>query len=191
MTKKKKIGQEVIVNLKKDRSDYDQQITKQSELLDKSVLTISAAMFNIAIMFVDKIVPLSTSNYLCLFILSLVLYAISVVCTLVSFKVSMDKAIEAVKAVDEAISKNEECTIPSSWNCLLNLLNRLSLWGAVCATIFLTIFLTMNLIGENECQTSLMIPNHKIHPADPPALPPLLFRYNIHQKGKVLMEADQ
>ena len=42
-----------------DRKNYDEQCSSQTQLLDKSIISISGASFTISMGFIDKTIPLA------------------------------------------------------------------------------------------------------------------------------------
>lgn len=142
MTQKKDKREEY---LEKDRQGYDEQITNQSALLDKSILLIGTTTFNMALTFTNKLIPLRDADYICLFILSLSLMALSVVLTLLSFKFSVCSAVSALKYTDKCSSNSDTKSTyqdsrlgkwiePMNWFSLIFLI-----LGFLCMIIFITI----------------------------------------------------
>ncbi len=139
----------------KERERYYNVLMHQTEQYDKHVFIISGVLFNVVIIFMDKIVPFKVSFFPYLLILSIVLLAFSMIFTLVSFFVSAYESRRSIEAVDYS-QKNEEDLLQVYERFkvlngnLVPSLNFLSLFSVVVSILMLTFYISTNLFMADE-----------------------------------------
>ena len=84
----------------KQREKYDSQLMQQSNLLDKYLLTISTGSFGLSFAFIDKIVK-DTMKAPTTLVLSWIMFALSVISSLLSFVFSKRAFKKAIEELDE------------------------------------------------------------------------------------------
>lgn len=140
-----KMNRGVISRLEKDRTGYDAQITSQSELLDKSILLIGTTTFNMALIFIDRIVKMEKAEYIFLFIISLSSLALSIVLTILSFKLSVCDAYHEIKEVDKYISDKNHVRKSLCIQKIIEPINWFSLIFMIIGFICMVVFISINI----------------------------------------------
>lgn len=77
-----------------DRKNYDEQCSSQTQLLDKSIISISGASFTISMGFIDKTIPLDRAIHTWILWSSLLILAITIIVTILSFEFGAKSARE-------------------------------------------------------------------------------------------------
>lgn len=146
-----KLSDERRKELLESRDDYNRLISTQENALDKYLLLINGAVFNLILIFVDKIIPLKTASYIWLFYLSLIFSVASVFCVLISIKFSIYKLMQYREELDlgieneeepyfkikELVNKNKWITV-GTWNIL-------SLSFLLLTLILISVFVIINI----------------------------------------------
>lgn len=133
-----------------DRQNYVNLQNEQALLLDKYILLTAGTLFNVALLFVDRIVPLKTADFLWIFIIALILLALAMSFVLFSLKIAAGELGFCIDAMDKSIKDDEDSYVKIG-NCMtwrtrwILRLNILSLLTTVVAIISLSFFITYNL----------------------------------------------
>jgi len=119
---------------------------KQSENFDKYILTLSAGALGLSLTFINQFDKLTNCNTKPLEI-SWVSFALSIVFTLLSFKVSHYTFSKLIELLDSNYKDNKRERLPKSYNLITEFLNYSSLLAFIVGVIYLIIFTLTNLKG--------------------------------------------
>lgn len=107
------------------RKVYDSIASAQAALLDKSIISISGASFSITIGFIDKLIPLAFARATWLLWFALLILALSIITTTLSFWAG-EKTARLKSKVCGQICEHEYDSLRKSadvWSKLLSILN--------------------------------------------------------------------
>lgn len=148
------LSKKELAQIKSYRQVCIENCNNQTNLLDKSIISISGASFTIAIGFINKIIPMETATYKSTFWLAIVSLAITILSTVYSFEFSSKVSQKMRKACDDAISEQSYellAKTKTKWNFALHVMNILRL-------VFFTIGLSLLafFIGYNGYNISYL-----------------------------------
>ena len=115
----------------------------ESELFDKSILTLAGGVFGLSLTFIKQIPHTSFITLLCL---SWIFYVVSILSTLVSMLVSQS-AVEKdiIYTQNEITDIKDKSQYQNPLACCVRCLNICSITCFVVGSILLSIFVTLNL----------------------------------------------
>jgi len=129
-----------------DRKCYDEICSSQTKLLDKSIITISGASFTIAMGFIDKTVPLSDAIYVWLLWSALLVLALTIIFTVLSFEYGAKSAREWRTICDKAEEEDDTNLLKGKNKYLwfVNILNVCRLQSFLLGICLLASFMFIN-----------------------------------------------
>lgn len=154
ITRKREMDKENEKEIRKlyihERERIDNIDTNQSNLLDTHILAISTAFLGFAIAFIDKIIPLSKSDHNTVLYTSWILFFISILSTIISFKLSSAICNERINHFDTKYSENctyEEifCSFDSKYLKPLQLSNNIAIYSFIFGAMLLLAFISINI----------------------------------------------
>lgn len=118
-------------------------IREGARSFDKAILTLSAGAFGLSLAFVKQIAPTVQPRTIILLITSWVLFAISILVTLISFLTSQSACRRQIEILESKLSKKDDHTnTPAKWTDVLNIT---SIIMFVIGVVFLSTFAISNL----------------------------------------------
>lgn len=131
------------------RQDLLTRQLSNSQSYDRAILTLSTAGLGFSFTFIKDIVPLNQADSLNLLIISWVLFACTIFCTLISFFTSQFAIKkQLIFAEKYYLEKREEYLYKRNWlSILTELLSYFSMVVFLFALIFTIVFVSTNLIG--------------------------------------------
>ena len=118
-----------------------------SQILDKSILSLSSAGLGLSLLFIKSVVPMETAIHLGLLHWSWIMFILAIMSTLVSFPISQ-KALDNQLEIDYKyrILKNEDAIDKENRrDKITGLLSLLSIIFYSVAVIFMVLFIKYNL----------------------------------------------
>ncbi len=94
--------------LYESRDELLRRELSNSQILDKSILSLSSAGLGFSLLLIKNVVPLKVAICMCLLHLSWILFIIAIVSTLLSFLTSQRAINKEIERVDESICAREE-----------------------------------------------------------------------------------
>lgn len=148
-----------LANIELDRSCYDAIASTQATLLDKSIISIAGASFSLSIGFIDKLIPLDKAALLWALWMAMLILALSIIVTVLSFWAGERSARFRRSLCDDA-EKNCDTEIlynKNPWDTPLALLNSSRLIFFVFGIALLAGFIFYNgmnrtTVSENQQQ---------------------------------------
>ncbi|MBC7819979.1 MAG: hypothetical protein IAG10_24110 [Planctomycetaceae bacterium] len=132
------------------RDDLLKRQISNSESYDKAILTLSSAALGLTLTFIDRVVPLRQAECLSLMIAVWVLFATSIVVTLISYHISQIAISTQLANADQYYLHGREefaSKIPRG-AFLTELASYFSSLTFLSAVICLVIFVGINLVGK-------------------------------------------
>lgn len=140
-----------------DRKQYCELSSNQSNLLDKSIISISGASFTIAIGFINKLIPMEYAEFQIIFWISLIFLAATILTTVFSFSCSENAANKMREACDNAEVNQDYSILENAktfWNNLLDIANIARIICFFFGISFLAFFIGYNgIMGTHLNQT--------------------------------------
>lgn len=125
-------------------------ISKNSEALDRAIITLSSAFLALSITFIDKVVKLDACISIWLLLLSWGLFVASIVVNFISIFVAQSECEKRRKLAEKCYFKGEKnaCQALRDMKSSTQLFNLFSAGSYVVATILITIFVSINVINK-------------------------------------------
>jgi hypothetical protein len=115
----------------------------ESELFDKSILTLAGGVFGLSLTFIKQIPHAGFISLLCL---SWFFYVLSILLTLISMLISQSAITNYIEYLEnEILNSKAENQYQNSLACCVRCLNILSITCFVAGSILLSISVTLNL----------------------------------------------
>ncbi len=152
---------------KTERTRYIDLYDKLTEKLNRYLIISSGALFNVMLIFIDKIVPLNTAEGIYLFFTALALLAIVFCFTLICIKIDSHRAYTAVHIMHHCMEfyaePKEQYDKDKKINEFTKNLSFLSLIFLIISVVLLFIFVISNI----HTQKSNMLNHKKIERYNP------------------------
>lgn len=138
----------------KTRSDYSNLSTNQSNLLDKSILTVSGVTLAFSLTYIDKIAPLNNAQFPLLIVSAWICLSVSCAFTIISLHAAYKCTCSYINQYDNNYKNNETGNkLTSRWETLTSLSNNFSLVLFITGLILLIAFSTLNIFSQTKSST--------------------------------------
>ena len=129
------------------RDELFRRQLSNSQILDKSILSLSSAGLGFSSVIVGKLVPLTEGNCGCLLYLSWVLFGLAIISTLVSFFVSQSGIKKQLELNRRYYLENEEevKNQRNLWDVATSCLSYVSAIAYIFAAISMVLFIALNM----------------------------------------------
>ncbi|MEA4926325.1 MAG: hypothetical protein VB084_13565 [Syntrophomonadaceae bacterium] len=120
---------------------------KHAEMNDKAILTLAAGAFGLSLTFVDKIAIYSTIHNLYWLGFAWIMFALSMLSTLISFQYGTKGFERQIEILDEIYKDDLKEIPPNKYVNKVQWCNGISIWSFILGVVFLIIFSLLNIKG--------------------------------------------
>jgi len=125
-------------------------ILEQSKSFDRWILTLAGGTFGLSLVFINQIVPNLKSGTLCFLTTAWILFALSILFTLLSFLFSQESCYKQIKEIHQLLkeetNRNKELPL-NIYGRMTKGLNYCSMSTFLIGVAFLITFATLNLLS--------------------------------------------
>ena len=129
------------------RDELFRRQLSNSQILDRSILSLSSAGLGLSSIFVRNLVPLAEATCRCLLYFSWVLFGLAIISTLVSFFVSQSGIKKQLELNRQYYLENREEVINQRnlWNEATSCLSYISVIAYIFGAFFMVLFIALNI----------------------------------------------
>ena len=129
------------------RDELFRRQLSNSQILDRSILSLSSAGLGLSSIFVRSLVPLAEANCRCLLYFSWILFGLAIISTLVSFFVSQKGIKKQLELNQQYYLENKEEVINQRnlWDEATSCLSYISVIAYIFAAFFMVLFIALNI----------------------------------------------
>jgi hypothetical protein len=117
-----------------------------AQSFDKSILTLAASALGISLTFIKQIAPNPNPNTLWLLFGAWLLFALSILSTLIAILMSQEASLQAIEIVEQLVNASNRKTPNNGLSTCTKIFNYASIFLFALGTAALTTFCALNLM---------------------------------------------